>query len=151
MATSKNYNGHGKDYRVNYPAIRIMSELGYALDDIRACLPPTGTISASELSNRLWDFEEKKAEGCLLLANARYRRQLDAGRLPPTTDPHRRQFEEETANLLIQTKCFACNEKTRNQLNMNCGHIMFCQQCIACMSRCPLCDAVIRETITVYQ
>ena len=128
---------------------RIMRELGFCEEAIQQCTPTHCKISAYELTERLLDFEEGIIPDPNPVAVSSHQDE------PPQSQElmaaeKRDQLVKSVVNMWIKVCCIQCRKEKRNQLNLNCGHIMYCESCVKGKQTCPLCLMKISHTKTVY-
>ena len=133
---------------MNNIPMRIMRDLGYSWEAIRACTPQDSKISAAELSDRLVD-REKKVNCTDWEHFGRLIRNSSSTNPKPIID--RRRVEEETLQMVRNDFCVNCLKKPRTQLSAPCFHLMLCEDCTDVIRKCPLCNEDIDYVMQIYR
>ena len=98
---------------------------------IQKCTPTHRKISASELVERILDYEE----GIMPVPDpptvpSHSRESTSSKPQDKTTSLTRKQLETNIRQMLGQRRCYGCRKEKRNQMSLNCSHLVYCESCV---------------------
>ena len=73
-----------------------------------------------------------------------------AVKLTPVRTSYHDLVAKETLDLWIHSHCVVCRKKRRNILFLDCSHLLVCSDCVAGITKCPVCRCYITNTKEIF-
>ena len=73
-----------------------------------------------------------------------------AVKITPVKTSYHDLLAKETKELWIKSHCIKCQKKRRNVLFLDCGHLLFCLDCVTDITECPVCLCTIQTKKEIF-